>query len=137
MEASPSDSPCYVSAKEYIQATLAGGSQTEASLAAFKSFLGQVSNLAGRGVTTVDGACLEAAQAYTASSAIPSSATAAAMKAFIQTALQTGAAGYDPVCAAAGEAYIGAFVGGASEKEAAEAAGTAFVSAVDITPGFK
>ena len=59
------------------------------------------------------------------------------MNAFIQTALQTGTAGYDPVCAAAGEAYIGAFVGGASEEEAVEAAGTAFVSAVDITPGFK
>ena len=51
-----------VRASHTRQATLAGGSQTEASLAAFKSFLGQVSNLAGRGVTTVDGACLEAAQ---------------------------------------------------------------------------
>ena len=85
----------------------------------------------------MDSACLEAAQAYTASSAVPSSATAAAMNAFMQTALQTGTAGYDPVCAAAGEAYIEAFVGGASEEKALEAAGSAFVSAVDKTPGFK
>merc|ERR1711884_504101 len=135
MEASPSDSPCYVSAKEYIQATIAGYS--DANLAAVKAFASQISTLAKQGKTTIDGACLEAAQAYSAASEIPSSATAAAMNAFIQRALQTGNIGYDPVCAAAGEAYIGAILEGASEKKAVEAAGAAFVSAVDFTPGFQ
>ena len=59
------------------------------------------------------------------------------MMAFIQRALETGSTGYDPVCAAAGETYIDAFVGGASEEEATQAAATAFVSAVDVSPDFQ
>jgi len=137
MKASPSDSPCYVSATEYIQATLTGASQTEANLAAVKGFYAQISNLSKQGRTSVDESCVAAAQAYTRSSEIPSLPTAAAMTAFIQRALELGTTGYDPVCAEAGEAYINAFLGGASEEEATEAAAIAFVSAVDVSPNFQ
>merc|ERR1711988_1334464 len=44
---------------------------------------------------------------------------------------------YDPVCAAALDAYIESYLGGASEEKANEAAGKAFVSAVDANPSFK
>merc|ERR1711973_382856 len=136
MEASPSDSPCYVSGKEYIQASLSGSTPTDANLAATKAFASQISNLASQGVTDIDLTCLESTQAWGASSDIASSASAAAMMAFMQKALQTGYNGYDPVCAAALDAYINAYLGGASEEEANEAAGKAFVSAVDANPDF-
>merc|ERR1711988_1378222 len=137
MEASPSDSPCYVSGKEYIQASLSGSTPTEANLAATKAFASQISNLAKQGVTDIDLTCLESTKAWAASSDILSSANAAAMMAFIQEALQTGTTGYDPVCAAALDAYIESYLGGASEEKANEAAGKAFVSAVDANPSFK
>merc|ERR1711988_1988190 len=137
MEASPSDSPCYVSGKEYIQASLSGSTPTEANLAATKAFASQISNLAKQGVTDIDLTCLESTKAWAASSDIPSSANAAAMMAFIQESLQTGTPAYDPVCAAALDAYIESYLGGASEEKANEAAGKAFVSAVDANPSFK
>ena len=59
------------------------------------------------------------------------------MMGFIQRALVTGTTGYDPVCAAAGEAYIRAFLAGASEEEAIEAAAKAFLSAGDVSPNFQ
>ena len=88
-------------------------------------------------MTEVDLTCLDSTQAWAASSEVPSSATAAAMTAYIQTALQTDSTGYDPVCGAALDAYIEAYLGGASEEKASEAAGKAFVSAVDVTPDFQ
>jgi len=137
MEASPSNSPCYVSGKEYIQATLSGSSPTEANLAATKAFARQISTLARQGTTNIDLTCLESTKAWAANSDIPSSANAAAMMAFIQEALQSGTTGYDPVCAASLDAYINAYLGGASEEKANEAAGKAFVSAVDANPTFE
>ena len=59
------------------------------------------------------------------------------MEAFIQTAEMTDSTGYDPVCGAAGEAYIEAFTRGASEEKAIEAAATAFLSAKDVSTNFQ
>ena len=109
----------------------------DANLAATKAFASQISNLARQGVTDIDLTCLQSTQAWGASSDIPSSANAAAMMAYIQEALQTRTTGYDPVCAAALDAYINAYLGGASEEKANEAAGKAFVSAVDANPDFE
>ena len=136
MEASPSESPCYVSAKDYIQAIVGGSSHTEANRAAVRSFTEQITKLAGEGKSTIDAACLRSAQAYTASSGVPSSPNAVAMRTFIQNSVETGNS-YDPVCAAASEAYIGAFINGATEAEATEAAGSAFISALDNNPNFE
>ena len=88
-------------------------------------------------MTKVDLTCLDSTQAWAASSEVPTSASAAAMTAYIQRAMQTDTTGYDPVCGAALDAYIEAYLGGASEEKATEAAGKAFVSAVDVTPDFK
>ena len=136
MEASPSESPCYVSAKDYIQAIVGGSSHTEANRAAVRSFTEQITKLAGEGKSTIDAACLRSAQAYTASSGVPSSPNAVAMRTFIQNSVETGNS-YDPVCAAASEAYIEAFINGATEAEATEAAATAFISALDENPEFE
>lgn len=46
MDASPSESPCYVSARDYVSAIVAGTEHTEANLQAAKSFANQIVNLA-------------------------------------------------------------------------------------------
>merc|ERR1712117_680515 len=46
MDASPSESPCYVSAKDYVQAIVGGAQHVDAGLVAAKSFAAQIVNIA-------------------------------------------------------------------------------------------
>jgi len=106
MNASPSDSPCAVSAKDYINAVVNGADATKASLAAAKSFAKQIVTLNQLGrSTTIDPVCARAALAYASSSDKPSTPHAAAMTAFIQKALEVGSS-IDPACLASTETFL-------------------------------
>ena len=104
MKAYKSESPCAVSAFDYVQAIASGGTHADANVAAMKSFIAQTKNLAAQGKSTVDPICSKAALAY-ASSTGDSSPNTEAMRAFIAKALETGN-GLDPVCLAAAEDVI-------------------------------
>ena len=104
MKAYKSESPCAVSAFDYVQSIVNGGTHAEANVAAMKSFIAQVKNLAAAGKATVDPVCAKSALAY-ASSTGASTPNAEAMRAFIAKALETGN-GLDPVCLAAAEDVI-------------------------------
>merc|ERR1711973_988618 len=105
MNASPSDSPCAVSAKDYITAIVNGAEHSKASLAAAKSFAQQIVKLNQLGRSTVDPVCARAALAYAQSSDKPSTPHAAAMTAFIQKALEVGSS-FDPACLASTETFL-------------------------------
>jgi len=104
MKAYKSESPCAASAFGYIQSIVNGGTHAQANVAAMKSFIAQVKNLAASGKPTVDPVCAKSALAY-ASSTGASSPNTEAMRAFIAKALETGN-GLDPVCLAAAEDVI-------------------------------
>merc|ERR1719195_2414211 len=104
MKAYKSESPCAVSAFDYVQAIVNGGTHADANVAAMKSFIAQTKNLAAAGKATVDPVCAKSALAY-ASSTGASTPNAEAMRAFIAKALETGN-GLDPVCLAAAEDVI-------------------------------
>ena len=104
MKTYKSESPCAVSAFDYFQTIVNGGSHADANVAAMKSFIAQTKNLAAQGKSTVDPICSKAALAY-ASSTGDSSPNTEAMRAFIAKALETGN-GLDPVCLAAAEDVI-------------------------------
>ena len=48
MDASPSESPCYVSARDYVSAIVSGAEHKDANLQAAKSFANQIVNLANQ-----------------------------------------------------------------------------------------
>jgi len=104
LNASPSDSPCAVSAKEYITAFVNGADDSKASLAAAKSFAQQIVKLNKLGKSTVDPVCSRAALAY-AQSSESSTPYVAAMTAFIQKALEVGSS-FDPACLASTETFF-------------------------------
>ena len=104
MKSYKSESPCAVSAFDYVQSIVNGRTHAEANVAAMKSFIAQVKNLAAAGKPTVDPLCAKSALAY-ASSTGSSTPNAEAMRAFIAKALETGN-GLDPVCLAAAEDVI-------------------------------
>ena len=99
-----SESPCAVSAFDYVQSIVNGRTHAEANVAAMKSFIDQIKNLAAQGKSTVDPVCANSALAY-ASSTGATSPNAEAMRAFIAKALETGSS-LDPVCLAAAEDVI-------------------------------
>jgi len=125
VEASTSDSPCLASAKDYLKATLAGSSPSQARLAAVKSFAAKMASTTS--VSSIDSTCLKAAQAYIASSDIPSSPVDAAMEAYIKTSLEVGT-GFDPVCNAAGGKFIESFSSGRGELTNVMAAAREFLT---------
>ena len=99
-----SESPCAVSAFDYVQAIVNGRSHAEANVAAMKSFIAQIKNLAAQGKSTIDPVCAQSSLAY-ASSTGASTPNAEAMRAFIAKALETGNS-LDPVCLSAAEDVI-------------------------------
>jgi len=133
MQAYKSESPCFVSAKDYIEAIVAGKSHADANLRATKSFAHQIQNLAAQGKTTIDAQCLKSAQAYATSSSIPSSPNAAAMQAFISKALETGM-GYDPVCYTAAEKFFQSYENGQPELNSNFAAAREFLKGYKNSP---
>ena len=105
MKAYKSESPCAVSAFDYVQAIVNGKSHAEANVAAMRSLIAQVKSLAAQGKSTVDPVCAKSALAYADSTGI-STPNTEAMRAFIAKALETGNS-LDPVCLAAAEDVIG------------------------------
>merc|ERR1712034_117623 len=111
MKSYESDSPCFVSARDYVDSIVSGSTQTEANLKAAKAFARQLQNLAARGKPTIDEACYAYAQAFSPSSESPSSPLTAAMQAFIAKALETGS-GVDSACFCAAEKFFEGFESG-------------------------
>lgn len=122
-----SDSPCGVSAFDYVNAILTGAKHIDANLIASKSFIAQLKANAANGKSTIDPVCAESALAYASSSEIPSSPNAAAMQAFIAKALETGN-GLDPVCLASAEQFIGGYTAGQPELKSNLQAAKTFIS---------
>ena len=117
MKAYGSESPCAVSAFDYVQSIVAGNTHATANIAAMRSFIGQIKTLAAQGKPTIDPVCANAAKAYAASAGptTPNLApNVAAMEAFINKALEVGSS-LDPVCLAAAENI---FQGGSSLSSA-------------------
>merc|ERR1711925_2363 len=111
MKSYESDSPCFVSARDYVDSIVSGSTQTEANLKAAKAFAHQLQNLAARGKPTIDEACYASAQAFSPSSESSSSPLTAAMQAFITKALETGS-GVDSACFGAAEKFFEGFESG-------------------------
>jgi len=103
-----SESPCFASARDYVKAIANGETHIHANFKAVESFTNQIQKLASQGKSTIDPTCAEAALSYASSSQLPSSPSAAAMKAFISKSLETGM-GYDPTCNKAAEAFFHGF----------------------------
>jgi hypothetical protein len=81
--------------------------------------------------------CLVSTRAYAdAIKTKPSAPNAAAMIAFMDEAILTNMDKPDPVCMASAEAYFDAYSKGATEVKANEAAGVAFLDAVEANPDY-
>jgi hypothetical protein len=130
MKTYESDSPCFASARDYVESIVAGSSQTEANIKAARAFAQQLKTLADQGKPTIDEACAASAQAFASSSDTPSSPNAAAMQAFISKALETGN-GFDPVCYRSAERFFESFEAGKTELE------STFAAARDFLEGYK
>ena len=133
MKSYGSDSPCFVSARDYVESIVGGSTQTEANIKAAKSFAHQLQTLAAQGKSTIDEACAASAQAFASSSDTPSSPNAAAMQAFISKALETGK-GFDPVCYCSAERFFESFESGKPELESTFAAARDFLSGYKDSP---
>jgi len=129
MKSYESDSPCFASARDYVESIVAGSSQTEANIKAARAFAQQLKTLVNQGKPTIDEACAASAQAFASSSDTPSP-NAAAMQAFISKALETGN-GFDPVCYRSAERFFESFEAGKTELE------STFAAARDFLEGYK
>ena len=84
-----------------------------------------------------DSPCAAATLAYAKESQKnPSEPNAAAMIAYITEAITSGGRKFDPVCAAATEAYFDAYIENKSESAANEAAAVAYIETLDKNPNF-
>jgi len=133
MEASPSDSPCAASAKDYITAINNGAEHIDAGLVAAKAFAAQIVSLAKQGKNTIDPACARASLAYASSSDQPSAPATAAMRAFINKALETGSS-FDPVCLSSAEQFWTSYAAGKDETSNRVAAARSYISTYSSNP---
>merc|ERR1712109_174333 len=84
-----------------------------------------------------DSPCTAATLAYSKEfPAAPNSPVASAMIAYITEAVTKNGAEYDPVCAAAIEAYFDEYIANKSDEKASEAASVAYIEALDKNPDF-
>jgi len=133
MKSYGSDSPCFVSAREYVEAVVGGSTQTEANIKAAKSFARQLQSLAAQGKLTIDDACAASAQAFSSSSDISSLPIAAATQAFVSKAVETGK-GFDPVCYRSAERFFESFQSGKSELQSTFTAAREFLEGYKASP---
>jgi len=133
MKSYGSDSPCFVSARDYVEAVVGGSTQTEANIKAAKSFARQLQSLAAQGKLTIDDACAVSAQAFSSSSDISSLPIAAATQAFISKAVETGK-GFDPVCYRSAERFFESFQSGKSELQSTFTAAREFLEGYKASP---
>jgi len=133
MKTYESDSPCFAAARDYVESTVAGSSQSEANIKAARAFAQQLKTLADQGKPAIDEACAASAQAFASSSETPSSPNAAAMQAFISKALETGT-GFDRVCYRSAESFFESFEAGKPELESTFAAAREFLAGYRSSP---
>jgi len=117
--------PCAVSGRDYVNAIINGGTHTQASLLAAKSFASAIQTLAAQGKELRDPACAAATKEfYNKLSVKPSPPVAAAMIAFLDKAFAGFSFEYDPVCWRATEGFFDSYAQGKDEltstSEAAE-----------------
>ena len=145
----PSHSPCDAAARDYFQVrqlTLSrqyvlsslqvianGGANIDAFLAGIKSFAGQIKKLADYGLPTIDSACLTTAQEYMATNQVTNSPIMSAMEAFVEKAVEVDV-GYDPVCYAAADKFIGSYISGKREDISLQVAAKEFLSLYFASP---
>merc|ERR1711976_281956 len=130
---SPSDAACADGSKAFLKAYKAGKDDLTAT---FEAALAYINQYKKGGNVAADSPCLNAAKVYAGtvrSQTNPS--VASAMTAFMDEAILVGGSGRpDPVCLAAAETFMTAYLDGQPEAKAMSAAGVAFLDAVARTP---
>jgi len=131
----PAFDPICLSALEgFIDSYSSGDDLQTANLKAARSFFDSFSK--GSSIPA-DSPCAAATLAYAKDTQeIPSASNAAAMIAYITEAIKNGNRKFDPVCAAATEAYFDAYIEKKSEAAANEAAAIAYIETLDKNPNF-
>merc|ERR1712106_807996 len=131
----PAFDPVCLSALEgYIESYSSGDDVETANLKAAQSFFKAFTK--GSPVPA-DSACAAATLAYAKESQIDSSSSnAAALIAYVTDAITGGDSQFDPVCAAATEAYFDSYVTNKSESDANDAAAVAYIEALGKNPDF-
>jgi len=128
------DPVCLSSLEEFIESYNAGDDLLTANLKSARAFFKEFAK--GSSVPA-DSPCAAATLAYTQEvSRKPSAPNAAAMLAYITEAVTKKGRKFDPVCAAATEAYFDAYIENKSEAAANEAAAIAYIETLDKNPDF-
>jgi len=134
-DGAPAFDPVCLSALDgFINSYSSGDDLSTANLKAAKSFFQEFAK--GSSVPA-DSPCAAATLAYAKEiTNKPSAPNAAAMIAYITEAITKGGRRFDPVCAAATEAYFDAYIEKKSEAAANEAAAVAYIETLDKNPDF-
>ena len=128
------DPVCLAALDGFIESYSSGDDSLTANLKAAKSFFKEFAK--GSSIPA-DSPCAAATLAYASEiQKKPSPPNAAAMIAYITEALKNGNRKFDPVCAAATEAYFDAYIENKSETAANEAAAVAYLETLDKNPDF-
>jgi len=133
-EARAFDPVCLASLEGFIESYNSGDDLLTANLKSARSFFREFAK--GSSIPA-DSACAAATLAYAKEIAKkPSPPNATGMIAYITEAITKGGRKFDPVCAAATEAYWDAYIEKRSEAEANEAAAVAYIETLNKTPNF-
>jgi len=128
------DPVCLSALEEFINSYSSGDDLQTANLKAAKSFFREFAK--GSSIPA-DSPCAAATLAHAKeTTSRPSAPNAAAMIAYITEAIKNGNRKFDPVCAAATEAYFDAYIEKKSEAVANEAAAVAYIETLDKNPNF-
>ena len=129
--ASGFDPACASAATAYIDAFAAGTDSETSGLIAARAFYAEF----GKGGSPANSPCVAASKAYAGKSTVVSKTNAAAMVAYINSAIASGSNTIDPVCAAANLAFLDAKIAKSSDEAAMESAASAYISALDANNG--
>jgi len=128
------DPVCLSSLDGFIDSYNSGDDLKIANLKAARAFFKEFAK--GSSIQA-DSPCAAATLAYAKETqSRPSPPNAAAMLAYITEAITKGGRKFDPVCAAATEAYFDAYIANKSESAANEAAAVAYIETLDKNPNF-
>ena len=129
--ASGFDPACASAATAYIDAFADGHDSETSNLIAARAFYAEFS----KGGSPANSPCIAASKAYAGKSPIVSKTNAAAMVAYMNSAIASGSNSIDPVCAAANLAFLDAKIAQSSDEAAMESAASAYISALDANNG--
>merc|ERR1712142_193666 len=128
------DPVCLSSLDAFVQSYNAGDDLLTANLKSAQSFFREFAK--GSNITP-DSPCAAATLAYANEiTKKPSAPNAAAMLAYITEAVTRQGREFDPVCAAATDAYFDAYIQDKSEASANEAAAVAYLATLEKSPDF-